>query len=608
MLKFISLLGTGKYVPCNYYLDNQKAYNCCYVQEAIFKILQQKDMPPDEVIIFTTEQSHEVNWINCAYNDESKEKGKRESLYNTLKDIVKEDGKKIKNVMIPFGNTEQDLWILFERVLNEIDENDEIILDITHSFRYLPMLVFIVINYARYVKKCSLRYIYYGAFETLGSTKQVDSMPMEKRNAPIFDLTPFADLFDWTIGIDRYLATGDASIVSQLTDSEIKKINLNIKKTLLTSEHSEPRTLFKNPNQLRELSDSMKAFSDAVFTCRGQELSKTVGHLKNSIDLVMESTAHQDIKPLTPVIGKLKKQFEKFISDTGHLDDSYLNDYINSIETAKWCLNNKMYQQGLTILHEGLISYVCDKWGIDKINETNRKKVTSYSRMVFERYKGKDKYKKDIDNYEDKDNYKCQYMDDAIDYMSLDIDSSAVEEQFLLIYNIGDLRNDINHAGWKKNTARPSKFSDGLGSFIKRTKNIIYLQNKQLLLIFSHQLTSRQIEEAQQKFGISKFVPLKNELMSMWSNIPPDLEHLQDYLLDILKWIDINGRSGDYALVQGDHGATMLVVNYCKSKNIIPVYATTKRVVKEEVSGEKVMVSREFEHVIFRKYEIDDKI
>lgn len=124
-----------------------------------------------------------------------------------------------------------------------------------------------------------------------------------------------------------------------------------------------------------------------------------------------------------------------------------------------------------------------------------------------------------------------------------------------------------------------------------------------MLLIFSHQLTSRQIEEAEQKFGICKFIPLEYELIRKWSNIPPDLEYLQDYLADILKWIDINGHPGDYALVQGDHGATVFVVNYCIKKNIIPVYATTKRVAKEEIIGEKVMVSREFEHMIFRKYQ-----
>jgi len=42
---------------------------------------------------------------------------------------------------------------IFRTIFDEIDENDEIIFDVTHSFRYLPMLVFIVINYARVVKK-----------------------------------------------------------------------------------------------------------------------------------------------------------------------------------------------------------------------------------------------------------------------------------------------------------------------------------------------------------------------------------------------------------------------------------------------------------------------
>lgn len=90
--------------------------------------------------------------------------------------------------------------------------------------------------------------------------------------------------------------------------------------------------------------------------------------------------------------------------------------------------------------------------------------------------------------------------------------------------------------------------------------------------------------------------------MTKWANIPPHLDHLDVYLSEIMDWIDLNGQSGDYALVQGDYGATMKVVNHCISKDIIPVYATTSRKIVEEKIGEKVRISREFEHVKFRKY------
>jgi len=52
---------------------------------------------------------------------------------------------------------------------------------------------------------------------------------------------------------------------------------------------------------------------------------------------------------------------------------------------------------------------------------------------------------------------------------------------------------------------------------------------------------------------------MPNELHNKWSNIPPELEDLRDYLNDILEWIDLNAQEGDYALIQGDYGATLLL-------------------------------------------------
>lgn len=126
--------------------------------------------------------------------------------------------------------------------------------------------------------------------------------------------------------------------------------------------------------------------------------------------------------------------------------------------------------------------------------------------------------------------------------------------------------------------------------------------SKQMLLIFSHELTDKQRKEAMERFGISKFVALDDALLDKWADVPPHLENLSDYLSDIIAWIDKNGQPGDYALVQGDYGATMFIVDFCISKDITPVYATTKRKVIEEKIGETVKLLREFEHVMFREY------
>lgn len=369
MLKFISLLGTSAYVPCNYFIkgrEDVKARDCRYVQKAILDILKQEDIVPDEIIIFTTNDAYKTNWKN----------DKWPGLEDVLIKYKEETGTEFRNVRIPNGAKEEDLWEIFKIILDELDENDEIIFDITHSFRYLPMLVFIIINYARVIKNCRLNSIYYGAFEVLGSTRQASNIPIDERNAPIFDLTSFVDLFDWTMGIYRYLNTGDASIIHELTKTQIKRINAQ-KLKKLAEQDVEPKTLFMDSKQLSELANSMKEFSDAVFTCRGLMLTQVTCKLKESLDTVLESASKQRIIPLMPVLEKMKERFDKFSKD---------NPYINIIETARWCADNRMYQQGLTILEEGLISYACEKLGyINQVQLTkkeNRDKISSYAIVI----------------------------------------------------------------------------------------------------------------------------------------------------------------------------------------------------------------------------------
>lgn len=62
-------------------------------------------------------------------------------------------------------------------------------------------------------------------------------------------------------------------------------------------------------------------------------------------------------------------------------------------------------------------------------------------------------------------------------------------------------------------------------------------------------------------------------------------------------------KSGDVLLVQGDFGATYNMIRFAKNMDLIAVYATTKRIVSEQVENGKLVIKREFKHARFREYE-----
>ncbi len=124
-----------------------------------------------------------------------------------------------------------------------------------------------------------------------------------------------------------------------------------------------------------------------------------------------------------------------------------------------------------------------------------------------------------------------------------------------------------------------------------------------MILLFSHQLTESQVNDAKENWDIDDFVSLPKKLQKIWSNIDPELESIKSDLLLFCDFIDETVNEGDLILIQGDFGACCFMAHYAKSKHMIPVYATTKRSVEEYTEEGRTIKKSIFEHRRFRKYE-----
>lgn len=122
-----------------------------------------------------------------------------------------------------------------------------------------------------------------------------------------------------------------------------------------------------------------------------------------------------------------------------------------------------------------------------------------------------------------------------------------------------------------------------------------------LYLLFSHQITERQIKEARE-FGINEIYHLPDNIKAIWSQIPPDLPDIIAFIEPVKEWIASVAKEGDYIIIQGDFGAAYHMVGWAFSKGLIPLYATTTRKVIKTREGEKISTKRVFEHVRFRHY------
>ena len=125
----------------------------------------------------------------------------------------------------------------------------------------------------------------------------------------------------------------------------------------------------------------------------------------------------------------------------------------------------------------------------------------------------------------------------------------------------------------------------------------------QLHLLFNHHLTPAQEADAKEHLGAETFFYPSDDIRSLWSQIPPDLTSLSDYLRPIHTWLETQAVVGDFVLIQGDFGACYTMVQASFQLNLIPIYSTTRReAVENQLPDGSTQLTHQFRHVIFRKY------
>lgn len=422
---FVSFLGTNDYLDCIYRLDESDNTVYKYVQEYFVNNFCKEWDKEDEIRIFLTEEAERKNWNNNGHGKENiglKERLDKLNLQCTIQPITN----------LPCGNTEEEIWQLFEKIFESFKENEEVIFDITHSFRSLPMLMLVLLNYSRLLKKIKIKGIYYGAFEILGPVYEVRNKPENERIAPIINLNNLIGLQDWTLATYNFIENGITKDINRIANERIKPI-------LSDTKGQDPEA-----SSIRDLLKDLEAISQNILTCRGREITnfdynKTHKTIKTLID---SKTNH--IKPLPHLLEKIDNKIKLFNNA----------DILNGLKSVEWCLQHNLYQQGITIFQESLISYVLSLLNKDWQNKDKRELVSSAFRIKSQNINEKD--------WNDKARSNRVFIDKLLNLTELD--------KLKAIYSsLTEIRNDINHAGMLEGSREYKKiikaFQDNYNEF-----------------------------------------------------------------------------------------------------------------------------------------------
>lgn len=408
---FISFLGTNKYTECNYCSSSGLVEKkIAFVQEAT---IQHYCLDYDLFLFFLTKEAREKNWDG------------KNGLCARLKNI---DGIK-GNVIakdIPNGFNINEIWGIFQTVFDQIKSKDQLVFDITHAFRSLPMLGMVLINYLKAVKNVEINGIYYGAFEALGHPSQVKEMPIEDRNVEILDLIGFSLLQDWTTAANNFYEFGNVEKLTELVNKEIKPV-------LAKSKGKDVEA-----NLLRRFIKPLPGIFNDISAVRAYELYKPDRY--NNVKNALSEIDSDNMPQLKPLLEQIEEKIAPFKNE---------ESILNGFHVVRLCLDYGWTQQAYTMLIETLVSFILDKEDLDWKNEANRNVLNAAFTIVYREIPYSEW------NYLAKENMTITKKLIDSNYVRL------LKDDFV---NLIDCRNDINHAGIRENPMSAQKLKYKLDS------------------------------------------------------------------------------------------------------------------------------------------------
>lgn len=253
--------------------------------------------------------------------------------------------------VIDYGLNEAELWSNFDvfmRIGKNLNENDEIFLDITHSFRSIPLFNYLLldlIGILRFRNDFKIGGLFYGMLD----------VSREFNYAPIVDLSPLYNITLWARGAYSFINYGNGYLFADLINDD-------------------------------DTSKSIRNISDIVNINHIDEFKREIDRLTNLLDDT--KSPEPVIKYMQPFLMSFTDRF-KGISSSGKLQ----------FALAEWYFENKRFAQGYICLVESVITRILeiyrDRNSKIKMNHTNRekiKKLISYTLLFRQRPEYKDLY------------------------------------------------------------------------------------------------------------------------------------------------------------------------------------------------------------------------
>lgn len=343
----ISLLGTGRqasgddvnnrYETTDYIIDGKIYKNLAFVSDAIIQHFN-----IDRVYFIGTNKSMWDNLIERFNGDEEymleilekKEKNLQESDLEKLNRLIDESlkGKGSKCYLIKDGENEEELWQIFEKfldILKSIDEKDEVYFDVTHLFRSVSLMSFIIAEFGQIAFDMKIGGMFYG---------------MLKKNEPskLIDVKMFFEFLEWAKAFEELDKFASLDRLVKLSTGKLPK------------------------NAFGVISGMKEAFNIANMSAIYKEIQRLKTHLK-----YFEENENKIIKLFSPRLQEFIKNFDK----------KSLGDF--QFALAEFFAERNNSALAYIALAEAIVTKIGEKKGLNENELTSKEEREIIKKEIF---------------------------------------------------------------------------------------------------------------------------------------------------------------------------------------------------------------------------------
>ncbi len=215
MTTLISFLGGGKrgasYQATDYRFDD----GTVYADQRYFGMALTKKITPNKLILLGTSGSMWDVFFEAGLDDHINE-------WDSLSDAVQNNAVTLAHLkpfeqflsnelqcsvtcqLIDYAKDAAGQVSILKILDNLLSDNEQVVMDVTHGFRHLPLIAMVAARYLQTTKNVQIQHIYYGFYST------------EAKESEVLELTGLLDMLSWVSALETFDKDGDYAVFAPL--------------------------------------------------------------------------------------------------------------------------------------------------------------------------------------------------------------------------------------------------------------------------------------------------------------------------------------------------------------------------------------------------------